>query len=110
MSTILKINTLKLENKRVFVRADLNIPVNNRTILSDFKLQKILPTLDFLIQKNCKIILATHIDRPQNCEQEDSTHLLISWFVQKKYTIFFEPDLARAKALSHEIPGGAILL
>lgn len=107
---MLKIETLKLENKRVFLRADLNVPLDGTTILSDFKLQKIMHTLDYLIQKKCKIILATHIDRPENCELEYSTRILISWFIQKNYSILFMGELKQAEKTSHEMTPGSVLL
>lgn len=93
-------------NKRVFLRADLNVPLVDGKIRNDFRLQNILPTLNFLINQNASIILATHIGRPKNKEPELSTRILLSWFEKRGYKIRFEPDpisLAQEKMRPQEI-------
>ena len=51
---------LSLEKKRVFLRADLNIPTETKQILEDNRLKAILPTIDYIKSHGGKIILATH--------------------------------------------------
>jgi phosphoglycerate kinase len=55
-----------LNKKRVLVRADLNVPINEETgeILDDFRIRAIIPTLDFLIKNKAKIVLMSHLGRP----------------------------------------------
>jgi phosphoglycerate kinase len=84
----------KLENKRVFLRADLNVPLSDGNIENDFRLTSILPTLDYLLNKNATVVLATHIGRPQAHEPELSTQLLVSWFEQRGYLIRFIPNIS----------------
>lgn len=84
----------KMENKRVFLRADLNVPLNNGTITNDFRLKSILPTIDYIRNHNGCIILATHIGRPTHNEPELSTQILIPWFQQHGYSITFVKDIA----------------
>jgi phosphoglycerate kinase len=91
-----KIDKFNLENKRVFLRADLNIPLKNGKILNDFKLKSILPTINLLQNKSAKIILATHIDRPKKYDPNLSTKVLIDWFKDNNYKIDFEPDINKA--------------
>ena len=45
-------------NKRVIVRCDFNVPVKDGHILDDTKIKASLETINYLIDKNCKIILA----------------------------------------------------
>jgi len=82
-----------LAHKRVFLRADLNVPLDNGTIRNDFRLKSILPTIDFLIKNNANIVLATHIGRPKNNEAELSTRILLPWFQQHGYTIRFASNV-----------------
>lgn len=110
MSLTSKLSTLNLKNKRVFLRADLNIPIADNRILSDFKLRKILPTLDYLIAQNCRVILATHMGRPKNCEPALSTKQLLNWFKENNYNIIFESNLEQAEKKAGELAGGEILL
>src|SRR5438045_7706749 len=82
----------KVADQRVFLRADLNVPLLNDKISNDFRLKSILPTLDFLIHKRANIVLATHIGRTQHKEPELSTQILIDWFKNQGYTISFIQD------------------
>jgi phosphoglycerate kinase len=63
------VKTLKdfnFKNKRVLVRCDFNVPINEKgDILDDFRIQKTLPTINYLIEKGAKIILMSHLDDPE---------------------------------------------
>lgn len=82
-----------VENKRIFLRADLNVPLSHGTINNDFRLTSILPTVDYILKKNGSIVLATHIGRPHDKEPELSTQLLVPWFKQRGYSIQFIPNI-----------------
>lgn len=102
--------TWNIQNKRIFLRADLNIPLQKGTILDDYRLRALLPTIN-LIQKNGgKIIVATHIGRPKNHEPDLSTRHLIPWFTKQGYTIEFESDLEVATRKSRDNQNSILLL
>ena len=54
-----------LYQKKVLVRLDLNVPLKNNQITDTTRIDKILPTLNFLIQQKSKIIIISHIGRPK---------------------------------------------
>jgi phosphoglycerate kinase len=54
-----------LNNKRVLIRLDLNVPLVNGKITDTTRIDKILPTLRFLIKQNSKIIILSHVGRPK---------------------------------------------
>src|SRR2546423_941988 len=83
----------KMENKRIFLRVDLNVPLLNGKIINDFRLKSILPTIDFILNKHGSIVLATHIGRPKNKEPELSTQHLLPWFKEQGYSIEFVPHI-----------------
>ncbi len=58
------IKDIKAENKRVFIRCDFNVPIENGIVMDDFKIEKSLATIKFLREKGAKIILASHLGRP----------------------------------------------
>ncbi len=65
------LRTADLTNKKVFLRADLNVPLIDGAIVDDFRLIALMPTLDLLINKQAKIILATHIGRPKGIPEKN---------------------------------------
>ena len=54
-----------LDGKIVLLRLDLNVPLKNGIITDETRIVKILPTLEFLIKNNSKIIIISHIGRPK---------------------------------------------
>ena len=54
-----------LNGKRILLRLDLNVPLDNGKILDATRIDKILPTLKFLISQNTKIIILSHVGRPK---------------------------------------------
>jgi phosphoglycerate kinase len=54
-----------LENKRILLRLDLNVPLLGDRITDTTRIDKILPTLNFLISQNSKIIIISHVGRPK---------------------------------------------
>ncbi|MBL7055744.1 phosphoglycerate kinase [Candidatus Woesearchaeota archaeon] len=61
----LKLNDMDLEGKRVLVRVDYNVPIKNGMVEDDTRLKATIPTLNFLLEKKCKILLMSHLGRPQ---------------------------------------------
>jgi 3-phosphoglycerate kinase len=56
---------LPLRDKTVFVRVDYNVPLKNKRVQDNTKIKASLPTIRYLLQKDCKIVLATHLGRPK---------------------------------------------
>ncbi len=55
----------KLNSKKILLRLDLNVPLENGKIIDTTRIDKILPTLNFLIEKKTKIIILSHVGRPK---------------------------------------------
>ena len=54
-----------LVNKKLLLRLDLNVPIVDNKITDTTRIDKILPTLRFLINQNTKIIIISHVGRPK---------------------------------------------
>jgi len=54
-----------LEDKRVFLRVDFNVPTKRGVIVNDTKVIKSIETIKYLLKKKCKVIIATHFGRPK---------------------------------------------
>ena len=56
---------LQLKDKKVLLRVDLNVPMKNGAITEISRIEKIIPTIKLLVEKQAKIIILSHIGRPK---------------------------------------------
>lgn len=101
---------MSLEQERVFMRTDFNVPLKDGMIMSDFRLQAVRPTIDYLLEKQAYIVLATHLGRPQGPDLHYSTKQLIPWFLDHGYAIEFAENPTVAAQKSKEKKSHLILL
>lgn len=60
------IRELQLENKRVLVRVDFNVPMDDEgTITDDIRMRRVLPTLQYIIDQGGRLIICSHRGRPK---------------------------------------------
>ena len=78
------INEKNLNGKKILLRLDLNVPLKNGKIIDTTRIDKILPTLNFLIQSNSKIIILSHVGRPKGKIVKELSLKPISEDLQKK--------------------------
>ena len=55
---------LDLNNKKILIRLDLNVPLNGANIIDTNRIDKTIPTLQYLLENKAKIIILSHIGRP----------------------------------------------
>ncbi|MFC1686741.1 phosphoglycerate kinase [Nanoarchaeota archaeon] len=62
---LFSLNDFPIRNKTILVRVDYNVPLKKGKVIDSTKIKASLPTIHYLLQKNCKIILMTHLGRPK---------------------------------------------
>ena len=67
---------LDLENKKVLVRVDYNVPISDGIVMDDNRIRQSLETIKYLIDKNCKIILLSHLGKIKTEEDIKNNSLL----------------------------------
>ncbi|MCA9674354.1 MAG: phosphoglycerate kinase [Kofleriaceae bacterium] len=58
------VEQLAVEGRRTFVRVDLNVPIKDKKIKDDARIVAVLPTIRHLIERGARIVLASHLGRP----------------------------------------------
>lgn len=59
------VKDIDLHEKRVLLRADYNVPIDSRGVVTgDYRIKKSIPTIKFLLEQNAKIVICSHLGRP----------------------------------------------
>ena len=107
------VSKLKQKRKRIFLRVDFNVKFKGNKILDDFKIKVAKKTIDYLLNYDHKIILATHLGNPKAKEEKLSTKRLIP-FIEKifKKKVYFGEDVIglKVKEKIEKLKFGEILL
>jgi phosphoglycerate kinase len=61
----LTVRDVDVGGKRVFLRADLNVPLDDGRITDDTRIRASLPTIVYLLERNASVVLASHLGRPK---------------------------------------------
>ncbi len=77
-------NLESIENKSVILRLDLNVPIKNGKITDTNRIDKVIPTLEFLLKKKAKIIIISHIGRPKGKIVKELSLELVSLYIKSK--------------------------
>ncbi len=79
--SVIKMADLDLTGKRVFIRADLNVPVKDGKVTSDARIRATIPTLKLALQKGAKVMVTSHLGRPTEGEfkSEDSLQPVVDY-------------------------------
>ncbi len=62
---VIKLTDLSLKNKRVFIRADLNVPIKDETVTSDARITASMATIDYCLKQGAKVMVTSHLGRPE---------------------------------------------
>src|SRR6185312_14286679 len=65
LAGIKSIRDLPIENKRLFLRVDFNVPMEDGKVTDDTRIREALPTIKHAIERNARVILASHLGRPK---------------------------------------------
>ena len=75
MAKFLRITDLDLKGKRVFIRADLNVPVKDGKVTSDARITASMATINHCLKQGAKVMVTSHLGRPTEGEFSDENSL-----------------------------------
>ena len=65
LRSISDLDDIHYYGKKVLVRVDFNITINNGAVTEDYRIRSTIPTIEYLVKRGAKVILASHLGRPK---------------------------------------------
>ena len=92
------INDFNFLSKKVLLRLDLNVPINNGVIESSKRIDEAIPTLKALINKNAKVVIVSHLGKPNGERVEELSLLPVYEYLKEKLPtkVFFSKNVANS--------------
>jgi phosphoglycerate kinase len=114
-TTLPSLETLDVTGKTVLVRLDLNVPMQRGRVVDATRITRIIPTLQYLIERHAKIVVLSHLGRPKGFDPGLSLAPLVDILSENLWDrpVKFSPDCVGSTAklaVEAASPGDVILL
>ena len=107
-------DNLDVENKTIILRLDLNVPLKNKNIQDFTRINIVLPFLKSLIKRKAKIIIISHLGRPEGTRNNDLSLVSIYKYLKKEISsniYFFVGDInEKTKTKTSYLKSGEVIL
>lgn len=109
------VRDIDLAGKKVLLRVDYNVPLDGGRVRDDFRVKASLPTLEYLLEQKCSIVLVSHLGRPEGKADPRFSLKPVAEILSSLLgkPVEFVPDTVgdQAKSAANSLlPGGVILL
>ena len=106
------LSQLDLQNKRVILRCDLNVPIKDGVITDDGRIRASLNTIRKLLAKNCSIVIIAHLGRPKPDQKNDLSLAPVAKRLSEllEAEVFFSEKIMGIKQKTDSLKTGQILL
>ena len=108
------IEKLDIKNKRVLIRVDYNVPMENGEVSNDFRIKKSLDTINYCLENNASVILMSHLGRPKGVPSQEHSLESVSFCLEdllNKEVMFVDDCISdEAFTISSNIKPQEILL
>jgi phosphoglycerate kinase len=76
----LSIDEIGLKGKRVFIRVDFNVPLENGQVTDETRIREAIPTIKYAAEKGARVVVASHLGRPKGVTPEFTLKQVIATF------------------------------
>lgn len=108
------VRDFEVENKVVFLRLDLNVPMEKGKITDYTRIDATLPTINYLIEKGAKIVMASHLGRPKTSKDKEFSlepvAKAMTERLNKEVLLVEDPNAKAVKQLLHTLNKDQIIL
>ncbi len=70
-ANVLSMREVSLNNKRVLIRADLNVPIHQGAVTNDARIQASLASLEYALEQNAAVVVMSHLGRPSEGQMDE---------------------------------------
>ena len=116
----LSIRDLELNGKRVFMRVDFNVPLEDGRVMDDTRIVETLPTIEYALKRQARLVLASHLGRPKGKPNPkmslkpvaERVRTLLDEKIGRGYNVGFAPDCVgtQAEEMANNLEKGQTLL
>ena len=94
---MINLSSLEIKNKNLVIRVDMNVPISGGKVLDTTRISACIPTINYALKNNAKILLVSHLGRPTESVFEDQFSLkpvaaCLSEIINESVEIVDQPD------------------